>query len=143
MTEHPLPRGRRRPRRRWTRRRVSLGVVVAVVLIGVGLLSASALQGTFTYYKTPSELMSTAVRSDESVRLGGMVEPGSVHYRGDVVRFVVTDGANDIAVVSHGTPPSTFRGGQGTVVTGHYVDGKVFRADSVEVRHSNQYRAAR
>jgi cytochrome c-type biogenesis protein CcmE len=117
--------------------------VVAVVLIGVGLLSASALQGTFTYYKTPSELMSTAVRSDESVRLGGMVEPGSVHYRGDVVRFVVTDGANDIAVVSHGTPPSTFRGGQGTVVTGHYVDGKVFRADSVEVRHSNQYRAAR
>jgi cytochrome c-type biogenesis protein CcmE len=29
------------------------------------------------------------------------------------------------------------------VVTGHYVDGKVFRADSVEVRHSNQYRAAR
>ncbi|HEU4567533.1 MAG TPA: cytochrome c maturation protein CcmE [Marmoricola sp.] len=128
--------------RRWTRRS-TLGVVVAVVLLGVGLLSASALEGTFTYYKTPTELMGTAVRSDQSVRLGGMVQPGSVRHHGDVVRFVVTDGANNVDVVSHGTPPSTFRGGQGTVVTGHYVDGRTFRADSVEVRHSNQYRAAR
>jgi cytochrome c-type biogenesis protein CcmE len=134
-------------RRRLTRRRLTLGLVVAVVLLGVGLLSASALQGTFTYYKTPTELLGTAVRSDQSVRLGGMVQPGSVHHHGDVVRFVVTDGANDIDVVSHGTPPSTFRGGQGTVVVGHYLgsraSGALFRADTVEVRHSNQYRAAK
>ncbi|HEY6935066.1 MAG TPA: cytochrome c maturation protein CcmE [Marmoricola sp.] len=130
-------------RRRSGRRRWSLVALVGVLVLGVGLLSAAALQGTFTYYKTPSELMGTAVRSDQSVRLGGLVAPGSVHHRGDVVRFVVTDGANDIPVVSHGTPPSTFRGGQGAVVVGHYVDGKTFRADTVEVRHSNQYRAAR
>lgn len=140
MTGRPLPR-----RRRLTRRRLTLGVVVAVVLLGVGLLSASALQGTFTYYKTPTELMGTAVRSDQSVRLGGLVEPGSIRHHGDVVRFVVTDGANDVDVVTHGTPPSTFRGGQGAVVVGHLVDGRtsLFRADTVEVRHSNQYRAAR
>ncbi|HET8561709.1 MAG TPA: cytochrome c maturation protein CcmE [Marmoricola sp.] len=135
-----------RRRRGCRRRRLSIGVLVTVVLLGVGLLSASALQGTFTYYKTPTELMGTAVRSDQSVRLGGLVEQGSVRHHGDTVRFVVTDGANDVDVVSHGTPPSTFRGGQGTVVTGHYVPGgpgHVFRADSVEVRHSNQYRAAR
>lgn len=142
MTTQPLP-GRRPTRRRLTRRRLTLGVAVAVVLLGVGLLSASALQGTFTYYKTPTELMGTAVRSDQSVRLGGLVEPGTVRHHGDVVRFVVTDGANDIDVVSHGTPPSTFRGGQGAVVVGHYVDGRIFRADTVEVRHSNQYRAAK
>lgn len=117
---------------------------MAVVLLGVGLLSAAAMQGTFTYYKTPTELMGTAVRSDQSVRLGGLVEQGSVHHHGAVVRFVVTDGANNVDVVSHGTPPSTFRGGQGTVVIGHYLASQhLFRADSVEVRHSNQYRAAR
>ncbi|HET8604741.1 MAG TPA: cytochrome c maturation protein CcmE [Marmoricola sp.] len=135
--------GRRPARPRRTRRRRSVIALVAVVVLGVGLLSAAALQGTFTYYRTPTELMSTAVSSHESVRLGGLVQPGSVRHHADVVRFVVTDGANDVQVVSHGTPPSTFRGGQGTVVVGHYVDGKIFRADSVEVRHSNQYRAAR
>ena len=142
MTDRPdRPDRPRRPRR--PRRRRSLIAIVAVVVLGVGLLSASALQGTFTYYRTPTELMSTAVRADQSVRLGGMVQPGSVRHHADVVRFVVTDGANDVRVVSHGTPPSTFRGGQGTVVVGHYVEGRIFRADSVEVRHSNQYRAAR
>ncbi|WP_310963399.1 cytochrome c maturation protein CcmE [Nocardioides terrisoli] len=124
------------------RRRLPLLVVVIAVLAAAGLLSAAAMQGTFDYYRTPSELDANAVSSQQSVRLGGMVEPGSVHHHGAEVRFVLTDGAHDVVVVSHGTPPSTFRGGQGAVVIGHYIDGKVFRADSVEVRHSNQYRAA-
>lgn len=125
-----------RPRRRWT----VVGGLVLIVGIGVAILTAAMSNGALTYYKTPSEMLSTPPSSASSVRLGGLVMAGSVHRDGAHVRFVLTDGAHDVHVVSTTTPPSTFRGGQGAVVQGHLLPGGAFDAVQVEVRHSNQYR---
>jgi len=119
------------------RRRLPVVVLVAVgvlVLTGVAL---SGLEGAVTYYRTPTEVLD---RGDQgTVRLGGLVVRGSVLQRGDTISFTVTDGHRDVEVVSHDTPPGTFRQGQGVVVEGHLGDDGVFDGDQLIVRHSNQY----
>lgn len=112
-------------------------------LVGVALVALVVLSGmndTLTYYRTPTEIAGSPPPAGESVRVGGLVTAGTVQHRGAVVRFVLTDGANDLDVVSRVAPPRTFRGGQGAVVEGHVLSDGVLRADRVVVRHSNEYR---
>ncbi len=123
--------------RRW-RRRLPLAVLVAVGLLVVAGLTASALQGSMTYYRTPTEVLANP--SSDAVRLGGMVVVGSVSRHDGTVRFTVTDGAHDLPVVTRDRPPGTFREGQGVVVEGRLAGDRVFQGDEVLVRHSNEYR---
>ncbi len=123
------------PRPLW-RRRLPAFVLVAVAILVLAGIAVSALQGSVTYYQTPTEVLDAP--SGASVRLGGLVVAGSVVHRGDTVRFTVTDGAHDVGVVSRDRPPGTFREGQGVVVEGR-LRGKVFDADQIIVRHSNEY----
>ena len=53
--------------------------------------------------------------------------------------FTVTDGSQQLKVVSRDDPPSTVREGQGVVVEGHLGADGVFDGDQVIVRHSNEY----
>jgi cytochrome c-type biogenesis protein CcmE len=125
--------------RQWRRGRLSVGVLALVAVLGVVLLATSGFQDSLTYYKTPSELAAEPPSYGDHVRLGGLVVAGSVRHHGAVVRFQVTDGVDDIDVVTRDTPPQTFRAGQGAVVEGTLTGGGVFRADRVMVRHSNEY----
>lgn len=119
------------------------GGLALVVAVAVAILTTAMSNGALMYYKTPSELLSAPASRGSTVRLGGLVVAGSVRRDGVHVRFVLTDGAHDVRVVSTTTPPSTFRGGQGAVVQGHLLPGGAFDAVQVEVRHSNQYRPPR
>ncbi len=125
-----------RARRTW-RGRLPFVVLAAVGVLVVAGLTASALEGSVTYYRTPTEVL--AHPSGDAVRLGGMVVVGSVTRRDGQVRFDVTDGAHDVPVVTHDRPPGTFREGQGVVVEGRLGADEVFAADQVLVRHSNEY----
>jgi cytochrome c-type biogenesis protein CcmE len=116
-------------------------VLGVVALAGVVVLAASGFQDTLTYYRTPTEVAQDHPPPDQRFRVGGMVVPGSVERDGGEVSFVLTDGATDIDVVSTGTPPKTFRAGQGAVVEGLLSEPGTFHADRVLVRHSNEYRA--
>ena len=121
------------------RRALFLGLVVVAA---VAVLAVAAMEGTFTYYRTPTELAAHPSGPGQSLRLSGMVVPGSVHRHGSHVRFELTDGAHDVTVRSVAAPPSDFRAGQGAVVEGVMKQPGVFQAQRVLVRHSNQYRPA-
>jgi cytochrome c-type biogenesis protein CcmE len=54
----------------------------------------------------------------DRLRLGGMVEPGSLRRDGAVLRFALTDGAADVPVEYSGTTTAVFAEGQGAVVEG-------------------------
>jgi cytochrome c-type biogenesis protein CcmE len=128
---------------RWSRSARVRGVAVAVaVLVGVTVLAVSGFEGTLTYYRTPTEVRHDPPPSGERFRMGGMVVRGSVADTARGVRFVLTDGTSDLTVVSSSSPPRTFRTGQGAVVEGKLVSDRLFRADRVIVRHSNEYRPA-
>lgn len=123
-----------------------LAAVVAI-LVAVGALawlSWGNLGENLVYYWSPSEVVGNASKAaGATVRLGGLVVPGSF----DAAKcdpgctFRVTDGREEVTVVSEGLPPQMFREGQGVVVEGVYGEDGVFRTDRIMVKHSNEYQA--
>ncbi|MDP8978015.1 MAG: cytochrome c maturation protein CcmE [Actinomycetota bacterium] len=124
------------------RPRTRLMVVGLVSVAALGVLAASGLQDSLVYYRTPSEIAARAQTTTQRVRLGGLVQPGSVREDAGSVRFVLTDGAADVVVLHRGDPPGVFQEGQGALVEGTFDDRRRFRSDLLVVRHSNEYRGA-
>ena len=128
-----------------TRVLIGLGalVVASGMLAGV-VWGLGGLSENLVYYWSPTELVQAGDKAySATVRLGGMVEPGSVDWDKDQSRlaFRVTDGSTVVSVVSTGAPPQMFREGIGVVVEGEYAEDGVFHTDRVMVKHSNEYRA--
>ncbi|HEX6247848.1 MAG TPA: cytochrome c maturation protein CcmE [Nocardioidaceae bacterium] len=117
--------------------RARLGVVGVAAAGVLGVLGFTGLQDNLVYYRTPSE-MSAEQAADGRVRLGGLVQEGSVSRDGGMLRFVLTDGAYDVPVTYDGKAPGIFREGQGAIVEGT-LDGGAFLADNVLVKHDNEY----
>jgi cytochrome c-type biogenesis protein CcmE len=118
-------------------------VVFAVAAIGVGLgwVAYSGLQGNLVYYKTPTEILEVGQSGvGDRVRLGGLVQPGSVQRSGSTVTFIVTDGNTRMTVIDTAGVPSLFRDGKGVVVEGSYEADGAFHADTVLVKHDDDYR---
>jgi cytochrome c-type biogenesis protein CcmE len=73
------------------------------------------------------------------MRLGGLVEIGSIHHLEDGgMRFTITDLTNTIAAEYHGLVPTLFREGQGVVATGHF-EGESFMAREILTKHDEKY----
>lgn len=118
-------------------------VVFAVAAVGVGLgwVAFSGLKGNLVYYKTPTEILQQGPSAvGDRVRLGGLVQTGSVQRAGSSVTFIVTDGTTRMTVVDTAGVPSLFRDGKGVVVEGFYGDDGTFHADTVLVKHNDDYR---
>ena len=115
---------------------------LGLLLVVVTFLLWGNLTDNLVYYLTPSE--ADTQRSDfaagERFRLGGLVEPGSVHETDTGVIFTVGDGATSIAVVHTGTPPQLFQENVRIVVEGMR-NGDEFHSNVLLVRHDEQYRA--
>lgn len=118
-------------------RRRALAVLAVAVLALTGLLISATRDG-LTYWGTPSELMAQGA-PDRDVRLGGLVVQGSVVQDAAGASFVLTDGATDVTVRYAGVLPAAVREGEGAVVEG-VLDGQVLHAQTVLLRHSNEYR---
>jgi cytochrome c-type biogenesis protein CcmE len=119
---------------------VRLLLVAGVALVAVGVLAVAGLQGSLVYYKTTSELVAEPGLQGERVRLGGLVLDGSVERTADGVRFVLTDGVQDVPVLHTGQPRGVFQEGQGAVVEGELGTDGLFRSDVLLVKHDNEYR---
>jgi cytochrome c-type biogenesis protein CcmE len=110
------------------------------ILGSLGWVAGSGLTGgSLVYYETPSDLLAHRPGNDR-VRLGGLVETGSVQEVPGGVHFVVTDGTHQLTVFQQGGVPSMFQAGRGVVVEGVYGRDGVFYGDTVMVKHDNVYR---
>ena len=116
---------------------------VLVAVAGVTWFLMADLSENLVYYWTPSELAAAANAEDATVRLGGMVVPGSMKHDPERshLSFEVTDGETQVLVESEGNPPQMFREGIGVVVEGKIGADGVFYSDKVMVKHSNEYQA--
>lgn len=124
-------------RRRATRLAV-IACVMAVLGVSLGLV-LWALRDGISYFATPSDIALGAVTEGQRLRIGGLVEAGSI-ARGDgaAVTFLVTDQVSAVPVAYVGLLPDLFREGQGVVAEGRYEDGRVV-ADTVLARHDETY----
>ena len=108
-----------------------LGVAAALVL--------TAFEESIVFFHSPTDIAEGKVKIDRRVRLGGLVEDGSVKKQaGAVTAFRITDGANVIDVTYRGILPDLFREGQGVVTEGR-LQGNLFVAEEVLAKHDENY----
>ena len=108
-----------------------------MLLSGAVWLVLSALQENIVLFYSPSEL-SEAQKSARQLRIGGLVEDGSVAIDGLVARFAIGDGDAVVSVIYEGALPDLFREGQGIIAQGRF-EGDVFTATSVLAKHDENY----
>lgn len=120
-------------------RRVQI-IVLAFVSLGLSTgLIGYAMQDGINFFRTPAQVMEKPPSSDETFRIGGLVEEGSVERgQGETIRFRVTDTKGSVPVSYTGILPDLFAEGQGMVGTGRYVNG-VFEATEILAKHDETY----
>lgn len=121
--------------------RLVLLVVALVVLIGAALLAAWALRNQASYFYVPSEIVASPPEPGRAVRLGGMVEKGSLKTAADgvTINFVVEDGKARVPVTFKGIVPSLFVEGSGVVAEGKMGADRTFVADNLLAKHDENY----
>ena len=125
----PPPSGRRRVRY----------VVVAAVLVGAVAFLVTRIGGSLDYFETVDQAFAhEAALAGKTIRLEGLVVPGSVRRTADGVDFVAAGSAHRVAVENTGNPPQLFQPDIPVVVVGHFV-GSTFVSDQILVDHSATY----
>ncbi|ANU08053.1 cytochrome c maturation protein CcmE [Paraurantiacibacter namhicola] len=121
--------------------RLVLVIVAVVALVGAGLLAAYALRNQASYFYVPSEMVSAPPETGRAVRLGGMVQEGSMQTLPDgiTVRFMVGDGEASVPVQFTGILPDLFVEGSGVVAEGSLAAGGTFMADNLLAKHDENY----
>ncbi len=121
-------------------RRLALIAVALGVVAGAAGLALYALSDNIVFFYSPSEIVQKNVQAGARLRIGGLVEPGSiVKAAGDRLDFSITDGANRIQVSYEGLPPDLFREGQGVVAEGVLEGPGRFRAETILAKHDERY----
>jgi len=126
------------------RRRILTVAAIAVVAGVLGFVAYGNIGGNLVYYWSPKEVHDAGAKAvGASIRLGGLVAPGSIDRAatGLDLRFTVTDGDATVPVHASAVPPAMFREGIGVVVEGTLREDGVFESRRLMVKHDNEYRA--
>ncbi|WP_456389187.1 cytochrome c maturation protein CcmE [Profundibacter sp.] len=121
------------------KRRIQVIIVTFVALaLSTGLIGYAMRDG-INYFKSPSEIVAETPPASQVLRVGGLVEEGSLmRGQGSVITFNITDGGATIKASYNGVLPDLFKEGQGTVATGSFIDG-VFEASEILAKHDENY----
>ena len=108
------------------------GIAVSLVIYALGQ--------NINLYFTPSQLETAELSDHRLIRVGGMVQAGSVKRaaEGLSVSFAITDMKQQLPVVYEGVLPALFREGQGIVVQGVLKNG-ILQASEVLAKHDENY----
>ena len=119
--------------------RLVLALLAIAALVAAALLAMWGLADRAAYFRTPADIVAGKAGEGEAIRLGGMVEQGSLKELGGTsVRFTVTDGAAKVPVTYRGILPDLFREGSGMVAEGRMERG-VFVANMILAKHDERY----
>ena len=123
------------------RRRMTIGVIGLVVLTAVTLLIFYSLDGNA--FKQPADVNSTDLTNGKQIRLGGLVEIGSISKLdgGLTTQFTITDCEAEILVRYTGILPALFREGQGVLTDGRFDGEGRLIASEVLAKHDETYQA--
>ncbi|TYR34277.1 cytochrome c maturation protein CcmE [Mesorhizobium microcysteis] len=125
-----------------TRKQKRLSVIggAMVFLALASGLTLYALGQKTSYFFMPGELQAAVLEPGQRIRLGGLVEKGTVvRGEGTAVAFAVTDQVHSVKVAYSGILPDLFREEQGVVTEGTFREDGVFVADSVLAKHDENY----
>ncbi len=120
-------------------RLVLVGLALAA-LVGAVLLAMWGLSDRAAYFVTPTDIAAGKAAGGKAIRLGGMVEQGSLTREPDgvTIHFTVSDLNAKTPVRYRGITPDLFREGSGVVAEGR-MEGKLFVADNILAKHDERY----
>ena len=122
--------------------RLALIAIALVALIAAALIAAWALRNQASYFYLPEQMLARPPALGQPVRLGGMVERGSLKTLADgvTIAFIVTGkGDARVPVRFAGIAPDLFEEGSGVVAEGRLQADGTFRADSLLAKHDENY----
>ena len=126
-----------------TRKRRRLYIVTAALLVfgSAAALVLAALDDSLDLFQSPTQLLAAPPPPDRGIRLGGLVEEGSVQRSSDglTISFRVTDLARSVPVSYQGILPDLFREGQGVITLGNLSPDGTFVAREVLAKHDENY----
>lgn len=123
------------------RRRWPLYALVAALAAVIAAVALANIGNALVYYQTPTELVARGDAAvGQTIRLGGLVESGTLDCAGGGVRFTLTDNQTRIPVAtSPGETAFCPRENVGVVVQGTLGADGVFDPDEVIVKHDENY----
>ncbi|WP_303761311.1 cytochrome c maturation protein CcmE [Alcanivorax jadensis] len=119
-------------------------ILVISILVGLAIacgLMFYALRQNINLFFTPQQVMAGEAPLNTQMRVGGLVEEGSVVRDQETldVQFVLTDGKGSFTVHYQGILPDLFREGQGIVANGTLISTNRFEAEEVLAKHDETY----
>lgn len=121
--------------------RLALVALALVAVTGASGLALSALKDEAAFFYAPADVAGKAPPVGRAVRLGGMVEAGSIRRQNDGVSiaFTVTDGKARVPVTFSGIAPDLFKEKSGVVAEGQFRADGSFAADNLLAKHDERY----
>ncbi|MFN3862645.1 MAG: cytochrome c maturation protein CcmE [Erythrobacter sp.] len=122
--------------------RLVLVVIAVLAILGAGLLAAWSLRNQANYFYLPEQMVSDPPEIGQAVRLGGMVQAGSIKTAPDgvTVDFVVTGNTDAAIPVRYsGILPDLFVENSGVVAEGSLGPDGVFIATNLLAKHDENY----
>ena len=120
--------------------RLVLVALALAAVFGAVLLAMWGLKDRAAYFYTPADIAAGQAPPGKAMRLGGMVERGSIRKKPDglTISFTVVDGGARTPVTYRGIVPDLFREGSGVVAEGQ-LQGGTFVADTILAKHDERY----
>lgn len=122
--------------------RLTLLVLAVVAVLGAVLLAMSALKDQAAYFYTPADVARGGPPVGRAVRIGGMVQAGSLSRDADgvTIEFLVKDDTpHTIPVRFKGIVPDLFKENSGVVAEGRFDHAGLFVADTILAKHDENY----
>ena len=120
--------------------RLVLVSLALLALVGAVVLAMWGLSDRAAYFVTPTDIAAGKAPHGQAIRLGGMVERGSLTREPDgvTIHFTVSDLKAETPVRYRGITPDLFKEGSGVVAEGR-MEGGLFVADTILAKHDERY----
>ena len=111
-----------------------------VILLSVIIIIFN-LKDNLVYFYSPTDLKSMPLNINQSIRVGGLVEKGSVEFNKETMKhvFIITDNKHTVKVEFKGILPNLFAEEKGVVVEGKQKNIGTINAHQVLAKHDENY----
>jgi cytochrome c-type biogenesis protein CcmE len=123
---------------------VKFGILIVLIVGSLVWLAMGGIKEPKTYSKTIPELQQMGKAAQmERLRVGGVVQPGSIAKQSNQVAFVLHQGDETLKVVYSGSDPlpDTFRDNAQTLADGRLGPDGVFEANKIQAKCASKYEA--
>lgn len=123
--------------------RLLLIVISLIFLTSSVLLILFNSKKNIIFFYTPSELIQSNSKINDTLRIGGFVKKNSINNLGNnKYTFIITDNIKNLKVTYSGLLPDLFREGQGAVIEGILLKDNIIDASTVFAKHDENYMPA-